>query len=92
VDFTVTGAYGTTPTIYIDNKPASNQGFTQDANNYYVWYLTYFSTHKVSIVFATGSSIPEFPSIAVLIALAIGALCTTIAYKKKERKITEIIL
>jgi hypothetical protein len=28
--------------------------------------------------------VPEFPSIAVLIALAIGALCTTIAYKKKE--------
>jgi hypothetical protein len=32
--------YGTTPTIYIDGQQASNQGYTQDSNNYYVWYTT----------------------------------------------------
>jgi len=43
--------YGTAPIIYIDGQPASNQGFTQDSNNYYVWYTTHFSTHQISIVF-----------------------------------------
>ena len=48
--------YGTIPTIYIDDQPAQNQGYTQDSNNYYVWYTTSFSTHQVSIVFTTASS------------------------------------
>jgi outer membrane protein assembly factor BamB len=48
--------FGTTPTIYIDGQQASNQGFTQDANNYYVWYTTHFSTHQISIVFTTSSN------------------------------------
>ncbi len=41
----------TTTTIYIDNQPAQNQGYTQDADNYYIWYTTSFSTHQVSIQF-----------------------------------------
>ncbi len=48
--------YGTTTTIYIDGQLAQNQGYTQDSNNYYVWYTTHFSTHKISIVFTTTSS------------------------------------
>ena len=48
--------YGTTPTIYIDGQPAQNQGYTQDATNYYVWYTTSFSTHQISIIFTTTSS------------------------------------
>jgi len=52
--------FGTTPTIYIDGKPASNQGFTQDSNNYYVWYTTHFSTHQISIVFIT-TAFPHSP-------------------------------
>ena len=47
---------GTTPTIYIDGHPAQNQGYTQDANNYYVWYTTHFSTHQITIVFTKTSS------------------------------------
>jgi hypothetical protein len=47
--------YGTTPTITIDGQTTSNQGYTQDANNYYVWYTTSFSTHTVSIVFTAPS-------------------------------------
>ncbi len=46
--------YGKIPAIYIDNQLASNQGYTQDDNNYYVWYSTHFSTHQVSIVFTGG--------------------------------------
>ncbi len=42
---------GTMPTILIDGLLVDSQGFTQDAENYYVWYTTHFSTHDVSIVF-----------------------------------------
>jgi parallel beta-helix repeat protein len=43
--------YGKKPTIFIDDQPASNQGYTQDSNNYYVWYITHFSSHQISIIF-----------------------------------------
>ena len=43
--------YGKVPAIYIDDQLAQNQGYTQDANNYYVWYTTHFSAHQVSIIF-----------------------------------------
>ena len=43
--------YGTTPIVYIDGVQAANQGYTQDANNYYVWYTTHFSTHQIQIQF-----------------------------------------
>ncbi len=64
--------YGTTPTIYIDDQPAQNQGFTQDSDNYYVWYTTHFSTHQVSIVFTGGSSGSE--GTASLIGAVYGAI------------------
>jgi hypothetical protein len=44
--------FGVAPTIYIDHQKAENQGYSQDAENYYVWFTTHFSTHQVSIVFA----------------------------------------
>jgi hypothetical protein len=45
--------FGVTPTIYIDNQLAQNQGYTKDANNYYVWFTTHFSNHEISIIFTT---------------------------------------
>ncbi len=45
--------FGVTPTIYIDNQLAQNQGYTKDANNYYVWFTTHFSKHEISIIFNT---------------------------------------
>jgi hypothetical protein len=77
--------YGTTPTIYIDGQPASNQGYTQDSNNYYVWYTTHFSTHQVSIVFTTASpspsptaqsSLPQEAIYGIAAAVAIVAIVT----------------
>ena len=50
--------YGTAPTIYIDNQPVDSQGYTQDSNNYYLWYTTHFSTHQVSIIFAATATTP----------------------------------
>ena len=43
--------YGTVPTLYIDNQFAPDQSYMQDTNNYYVSYITHFSTHGISIIF-----------------------------------------
>ena len=49
--------YGKTPAIYIDSQLAQNQGYTQDQNNFYVWYTTHFSTHQITIKFAATTSV-----------------------------------
>lgn len=51
--------YGTTPEIYIDGQQAQIQGYTQYGNNYYVWFTTHFSTHKINIVFTKTASPPN---------------------------------
>lgn len=43
--------YGTIPIVYIDGVKAANQGYTEDSENYYVWFTTHFSTHQVAIQF-----------------------------------------
>jgi outer membrane protein assembly factor BamB len=48
--------YGTTPKVFIDGQPSSNQGYTQDSNNYYVWFTSHFSSHQISIIFTMPSS------------------------------------
>jgi hypothetical protein len=42
---------GTTPVVLVDNQLCQNQGFTQDALNYYVWYTVHFSSHQMEIGF-----------------------------------------
>ncbi|HLN89380.1 MAG TPA: PKD domain-containing protein, partial [Candidatus Binatia bacterium] len=42
---------GATPDVFIDGQQAINQGYTQDLDNFYVWYTTEFSTHQVAIHF-----------------------------------------
>jgi hypothetical protein len=82
-------AYGTTPTIYIDGQPASSQGYTQDSDNYYVWYTTHFSSNQVSIVFTAGSSIPEFPLstfLPMFTALAVSVAVSLVLTKRKKSK------
>jgi hypothetical protein len=87
--------YGTTPTIYIDNQPAQDQGYTQDSNNYYAWYTTHFSTHEVSIVFTTTapspsptaqSSLPQEAIYAVAAAVAIVAIVAVVLVLRKSKK------
>jgi hypothetical protein len=51
--------YGTTPVIYIDGVQVANQGYTEDANNYYIWYTTSFSTHTVTIQFTINTNANE---------------------------------
>ena len=48
----------TTPLIFIDGLPTQSQGYTQDSDNYYVWYTTHFSTHQISIMFTSTTSSP----------------------------------
>jgi hypothetical protein len=91
--------YGTSPVVYIDGQQAPNQGYTQDANNFYVWYTTQFNTNlvnwgilgglQVTIQFA----VPPTPLptslglvLAVVIAVAAIILITVIAINRLRRK------
>lgn len=82
--------YGTTPTIYIDNQPAQNQGYVQDRNNYYVWYSTHFSTHRVTMQFAvpiTLSAKSFEPLLAIgIIVPEIVLIYTVIVVRNLRRK------
>jgi hypothetical protein len=52
---------GTTPLIFIDGLLSLSQGYTQDTNNYYVWYTTHFSRHQISIMFTSSTPSPTPP-------------------------------
>ncbi|MCW4001478.1 MAG: PQQ-binding-like beta-propeller repeat protein [Candidatus Bathyarchaeota archaeon] len=58
-------SYGNSLAVFIDGQPAEQQGYAQDAVNYYVWYTTHFSSHQLSIIFSTDSAnttvSPEVP-------------------------------
>jgi hypothetical protein len=62
--------YGSAPAIYIDNKPAQNQSYTQDTTYIYVWYTTHFSTHQVTIELVIPSA-PITTSLGSFIAVTI---------------------
>jgi outer membrane protein assembly factor BamB len=84
---------GTEPTIYIDGKKAEKQGFTQDTTNFYVWYMTDFSNHQISINFSLPQSSTSLPSsgyefwiwasfsIILILTVAVGLLI----YIKKHK-------
>jgi len=79
----------TTPTIYIDDQPAQNQGYTQNEDNYYVWYTTSFSTHQVTIQFPLPSaSIVTASGNLLFIVIVIPEIVlafTVIATRKMKR-------
>ncbi len=84
--------YGTIPTIYIDDQKAEDQGYTQDADNYYVWFTTHFSTHEVSIEF-TGLSakqnepfgLLEIAIVVVSVAAAVAAVAAFVFVFRKRK-------
>jgi hypothetical protein len=82
--------YGSSPVVYIDGQQALNQGYTQDVNNFYVWFTTGLSAHKVSIQFVVLSTslVSSFgPVLAVGIAVAeIISIFTVIAVRRLSRK------
>jgi hypothetical protein len=82
--------YGTNPAVFIDGQAALNQGYTQDADNFYVWYTTEFSTHQLKIQFATPktSQAPSFNSlfvIAITVPLII-LISTVIAVRRLKNE------
>jgi len=82
--------YGTNPVVYIDDQQASNQGYMQDTENFYVWYTTQFSTHQMKIQFATplmSQSALFGPLIALgIITPEIILIYTVIALRRLRRK------
>ncbi len=86
--------FGVTPKIYVNSQAASDQGFSQDANNYYVWYKTIFINYELSIVFATTASPAEF-QLAILATVVIFIFFFSIAAlvllkKRKENSEEEL--
>ena len=82
--------YGATPTLFIDGIKATNQGFTQDTNNFYVWYTTEFSIHEMKIQFVESPTIQLIsfgPVLAVIITIPeIILIYTVIAVRRLRRK------
>jgi outer membrane protein assembly factor BamB len=81
--------YGTKPTVLIDNQKCLNQGYTQDNDNYYVWFTTHFSTHQVSIVFSSETQNTDSSIFTILVAIIlIAILAVPLAYIaiKRTRK------
>jgi hypothetical protein len=81
--------YGTAPKVYIDNVQTTDQGFCQNENNYYVWFTTHFSSHKVFIVFSAPVSKTEpLSQNAVYMVAAVATVLVTVSgfviYKKRE--------
>ena len=75
---------GNLPVVFIDGQQATNQSFTQDTENFYVFYTTQFSTHEIKIefgkplttqwtlfgnVFAVGIIVPEIILAFTVIAI-----------------------
>lgn len=80
---------GAIPQIFIDNQLCPDQGYTEDANNYYVWYVTHFSTHAVSIVFTgTAHATQEVPTVAIAAAaviILVVAVAVVLLLKKRGK-------
>ena len=72
--------FGSTPIVYIDGVSAADQGYTQDSQNYYVWFTTHFSTHQINVAFAgqtnpTSTPAPNQPlSTAMLIGVSVAVI------------------
>ena len=80
--------YGTNPVIYIDGVTATNQGYTEDANNFYLWYTTHFSTHQITVQFETQQQpiAPDSTWLYILIAAIVIVVLFVILFAAKRRK------
>ena len=81
--------YGTNPVVFIDGQQATTQGYTQDSQNFYVWYTMHLSTHLMKIQFAVSLK-PQTSSFESLLAVGIIApeivlVYTVIAIRRLRR-------
>lgn len=77
---------GTMPIVYIDDESIQGQGYTQDSNNYYVWFTVHFSTRKVSIIFTVQPSAEEFPWLLLSMPLVVVLLVAGGLLAQKRRR------
>jgi len=75
------------PEVYIDGQKAENQGFTQDSENYYVWFTTHFSTHELSLTFKEQEEqqLPDFFWAILLIVTVVVVGFGLVVYFKKRK-------
>ena len=66
---------GPAPQIYIDGQLADFQGYTQDANNYYVWYTTHFSKYELSIIFTNEQTSADYALSLFLAIVIVVIIC-----------------
>lgn len=84
--------YGIAPRIYLNNQMAPDQGFWQDAKNYYIWYKTIFNNYELLLVFATQAAPIGFPISAILSIIVIVPISVSAVFLKKETKASEKLL
>jgi hypothetical protein len=80
------------PEVYIDGQKVSEQGFTQDEENYYVWFITHFSTHEVSIDFNLQEQTNPLGSSDIFVAVGVVVIIVLILiglfFIKRRRNLT----
>lgn len=76
--------YGALPRVYVDRQLTPNQGWTQDDDNYYVWFTLHFSKHILSIVFTPADSPIQIQFWLALPIVITAAICATAAFMLKK--------
>jgi hypothetical protein len=87
---------GPNPLVFINGQQAPNQGYTQDANNFYVWYKTSFDSNivngvsQVTVKFLAPSTSPA-TSLRPLVAVGITVpeiilVFTVVAVRRLRQK------
>jgi hypothetical protein len=81
--------HGTSPVVYIDGLQASQQGYTQDANSFYVWFTTIQSLHHASIQFAVSPILLASVEPVLVVSLTVPeviSVFTVIAIRRLRQK------
>ena len=79
--------------ISIGSQKAADQGYSQDANNYYLWFTTSFSTHQVTIVFSTTKPSPtptptpvsELIAVVVVVVVIIAVTVAVLLLRQRKK-------
>jgi parallel beta-helix repeat protein len=76
---------GIAPIVYIDGQEAPNQSYTQDSQNYYVYFTVSFSTHQIDITF-TIQPPADYTLWIIMAAVAVLIIAAAFIVLKRQRK------
>ncbi|MCW4025018.1 MAG: right-handed parallel beta-helix repeat-containing protein [Candidatus Bathyarchaeota archaeon] len=76
---------GVNPVVNIDGVAAPNQSFTEDSQNYYVYFTVSFSTHQLDITF-TVQPAADFTMWIILVVVAVLIIAGAFVVLKRQRK------